>query len=158
MLFVRPARLAPYVAQLARRLARHRVAAVCGPLVGGAFVAQAVATELAVEATWSQRQDGAYALPAGVLPFLRGRRVAVVDDAVNAGSAVLSTAAALTAAGAEVCAVGTLLALGDAVEALPAALGVPVEHLAALPTTLWPVADCPLCRTGAPVDPAPSAP
>jgi orotate phosphoribosyltransferase len=97
-------------------------------------------------------------LPDSVLPLLRGRRVAVVDDAVNAGSAVLSTAAALTAAGAEVCVVGTLLVLNDAADAVGTALGVPVEHLAALPTTLWTVADCPLCLTGAPLDPPPPAP
>jgi orotate phosphoribosyltransferase len=100
---------------------------VCGLVVGGAFVAHAVAARLDTEFRWSAWSDGGYTLPDSVMSLLRGRRVAVVDDAVNAGSAVLSTAAALTAAGATIAAVGTLLALSDAVAAIGTALDVPVE-------------------------------
>jgi orotate phosphoribosyltransferase len=149
VLFVRPAGLAPYVSRLASQLARHRVEAVCGPLVGGAFVAQAVAASLDLTFTWSTWPS--YALPPSLVPSLRGRRVAIVDDAVNAGSAVQSTATALTAAGATIAVVGTLLALNDASARVGTTLGVPVEHLATLPTTLWPAAACPLCATGAPL-------
>src|SRR6266851_793895 len=39
-LFVQPARLRPFVNGLARTLRPHKVAGVCGPLVGGAFLAQ----------------------------------------------------------------------------------------------------------------------
>src|SRR5215204_6419129 len=45
-LFVRPRALQPFVVELAARLARHQVEVVCGPLVGGAFVAQEIAAEL----------------------------------------------------------------------------------------------------------------
>src|SRR6185369_5705277 len=41
-LFLRPARLRPYVDWLAERLRGHGVDAVCGPLEGGAFLAYAV--------------------------------------------------------------------------------------------------------------------
>ena len=67
------------------------------------------------------------------------RRVAIVDDAINAGSAVAATAAALP----QVVAVGALLTLGAA----PATLaGAPVERLATLDSALWPAADLPAVR------------
>jgi orotate phosphoribosyltransferase len=150
-LLVRPLRLQPHVAELASRLVRHRPEVVCGPLVGGAFVAQAVATELDVAFSYSSRRNGAYEIPAAFEPVLAGRRVAVVDDAINAGSAVLGTAATVRALGGRLSTVGALLALGPPVDA-----GAPVEHLAALPNELWTVAACPLCHAGTPLDRPPS--
>ena len=150
-LFVRPLRLQPYVAELASQLARHGLDAVCGPLVGGAFVAQAVAAELDVAFCYSSLRGGSYRLPTALEPVLAGRRVAVVDDAINAGSAVLGTAAAVRALGGRLSVIGALLILGSPLDA-----GVPVEHLAALPNALWTVADCPLCQAGAPLDRPPS--
>src|SRR5262245_41951365 len=67
----RPHLLRPFVIALAGRLSAHAVEAVCGPLVGGAFVAQAVAAELGVSCFWTERVAGpvGYRLPDG----LRGR-------------------------------------------------------------------------------------
>src|SRR3989442_16006605 len=48
-LCLRPRRLRRFAAELARRLKRYQVEAVCGPLVEGAFLAQMVAEELDVE-------------------------------------------------------------------------------------------------------------
>ena len=42
-LFVDPVAIAPLVAALAGRLRAHAPTAVCGPLLGGAFLAQAIA-------------------------------------------------------------------------------------------------------------------
>jgi orotate phosphoribosyltransferase len=148
-LFLRPRRLQPYVAELASQLARHGLEVVCGPLVGGAFAAQAVAAELDLACCYSS--PGSYALPAAFEPVVAGRRVAIVDDAINAGSAVRGTAAAIRAAGGQLTVVGALLRLGAPVD-----FGVPVEHLAALPRALWIVTDCPLCNAGAPLDRPPS--
>lgn len=149
-LFVRPAPLAPHCAELARRLAAYGVSAVCGPLTGGAFAAQAVAVELDARFAWTTWPG--YTLPGPLAAAVAGRRVAIVDDAVNAGSAVLATASALTTAGATVAAVGALLVLDDAATVVGKALDVPVEHLATLPTSLWPAPACPLCAAGAPLD------
>jgi orotate phosphoribosyltransferase len=54
-LFVRPGRLRRFVAGLADKLAGHGVEAVCGPLTGGAFLAQAVAAALDVEFHYTER-------------------------------------------------------------------------------------------------------
>jgi orotate phosphoribosyltransferase len=152
-LFLRPHRLGPYLAQLADRLSRHAVDAVCGPLVGGAFVAQLLAARLDLECYYSARSEPlhpvGYRIPDAFGRRLPGRRVAVVDDVINAGSAVRATAGALRGCGAEPVAIGALLVLGSAVA--EAAGGLPVEAVATAPNPLWPSADCPLCAAGTPL-------
>ena len=59
-LFLRPRRVARFAAALAGRLAGHDIEVVCGPLIGGAFVAQMVAAELDLEFCFTER----YARPA----------------------------------------------------------------------------------------------
>jgi orotate phosphoribosyltransferase len=154
-LFLRPAKLQPLTRELARRLAAHGVEAIVGPLVGGALVAQVVAAELDVRFAFAARRASArgvdYVIPESVHHHLRDRSVAVVDDAINAGSATRATVAALTAMGTRPVAVGALLTLGET--ALPhfAASGLPVETLARLPNVLWEAAHCPLCAAGEPL-------
>jgi orotate phosphoribosyltransferase len=153
-LFLRPGSLRPFVAELARRLAAHHPDAVCGPLTGGAFLAQMVAAELGAEFYHAERivrprgvgpDPVGYRIPDALRPAVRGKAVAVVDDAINAGSAVRGTVADLHACGARPVAVGALLVLGDAAAAFAADRGVPLERIAHLPTGLWAPADCPLC-------------
>src|SRR5206468_8123548 len=54
-LFCAPRRIAPFVATLASALRPHAVSAVCGPLLGGAFLAQLVAHALDVEFCFTAR-------------------------------------------------------------------------------------------------------
>jgi orotate phosphoribosyltransferase len=160
-LFLRPNRLRPFVAALAARLALHGVEAVCGPLEGGAFVAQAVAAELDAEFYFAERIASGtggeagpvnYRLPEGLRPRVRGRRVAVVDDAINADSAVRAAVADLGSCGARTVAVGALVVLGDAAPTLAADLGVPLECGCHMPGRLWVPTDCPLCAAGVPLN------
>jgi orotate phosphoribosyltransferase len=97
-LFARPARLEPFAAELARRLAAHGIDVVC--------------------------------------------------DVVNAASATRATLDELRSCGASVVAIGALVTLGDAAEALAEREGLALERLAALPNTLWQPADCPMCAAG----------
>jgi orotate phosphoribosyltransferase len=154
-LFLRPAALLPFARELARRLATHRVEAVVGPLVGGAFVAQMVATELDVGFAFAERRVAAqgvtYAIPDALHTHLRGNTVAIVDDAINAGSATRATLAALTAIGARPVAVGALLILGETALPAFAASGLAVESIARLPNDLWEPAACPMCAAGVPI-------
>ena len=57
-LFLRPRRLQPYVPSSRSQVARHEPEVVCGPLVGGAFVAQSVAAELDIDFCYTARHDG----------------------------------------------------------------------------------------------------
>ena len=156
-LFARPARLAPFVAELAERLSACGADVVCGPLVGGAFVAQAVAERLGIEASWTERvaaPAGAglyaarYRIPDALRDRLRGRSVAIVDDVVNAGSATGATIADLRACDARPVALGALLVLGEGAARLAGEEGLALASVAALPNAIWAPADCPLCAAG----------
>jgi orotate phosphoribosyltransferase len=154
-LFRRPALLLPFARKLAKHLEAHRVEAVVGPLVGGAFVAQMVAAELDLAFAFAERlvdaQGVTYAIPDTLHDFLRGKSVAIVDDAINAGSATRATYAALRSLGARPVAVGALLILGDTALPLFEASKLAVECIARLPNELWESASCPLCAAGAPL-------
>src|SRR5258705_8910249 len=54
-LFAVPGRIGPFVSQLTESLRPYGVTAVCGPLLGGAFLAQLVAQALEVEFCFTQR-------------------------------------------------------------------------------------------------------
>ena len=156
-LLLRPARLRPYVGWLAERLREHRVDAVCGPLEGGAFLAYAVADLLSVAflagyrspAVRPDRATG-YRLPQ-VPGGIGGWRVAVVDDAVNAGTAVAACLDQARRRGAVPVAVAAVLALGQASEIVPATLRVPFYAAGPIPSQAWPTGHCPLCADGIPL-------
>ena len=166
-LFAEPRRIAPFVAALTAALRPHAVAAVCGPLLGGAFLAQLVAHALDVEFCFTERvalsrpgglYQARYRLPPAYAPRLRGRRVAIVDDVMSAGSALRGTHAELAAHGAQPVVAGALLVLGSAGASHFAERGVPVEAVARDRYELWLPEACPLCAAGLPVeDAAPAA-
>ena len=154
-LFLRPARLRPYVEWLAERLREHSPDAVCGPLEGGAFLAYAVADLLGVAFLAGYRSPGqatGYHLPS-VPGGIGGWRVAVVDDAVNAGTAVAACLRELRAQGAVPVAVAALLALGEANAIVPARLGVPFYPAGTITSRAWAARECPLCAGGIAVTP-----
>ena len=105
----RPAAIQPLVQELARKLVAYEVDAVCGPLNEGAFVALMVANELGCDFAYAERfpdpgNDALfpvrYRVPAALRPFVAGRRVAIVNDVISAGSAVRGTLADLRGCGA----------------------------------------------------------
>lgn len=156
-LFVSPGRIRPVVEALAVKLKDSKIDAVCGPLVGGAFLAQAVASLLDVEFYYAERFIPAvrdtlfpveYRIPAAVVGRLSGKSVAVVDDAVSAGSAVRGTIASLEAHGAKPTAVGALLVMGDQAEQFCKERGLALEHITRLTYNVWLPGECPLCASG----------
>ena len=134
----------------------ERIEAVVGPLVGGAFVAEMVAVELDLRFAFAERRVDAtgvtYVIPDAFHDPLRGRTVAIVDDAINAGSATRATFAALTALGARPVAVGALLILGETALPFFAANNLAVESVARRANELWAPAACPLCASGVPLE------
>ena len=161
-LFAEPARLRPFVAELARRLAVHRLDAVCGPMTGGAKLAEMIAAELGIEAFVAERHeptapaDGLfpikYTLPADSRARVRGKSLAIVDDAISAGSAVRGTHADLIACGARPVALGALFVFGDAIAPFAADKGLALEAIAPVDYALWPPTACPLCQAGRAVE------
>src|ERR1700722_15427243 len=74
-----------------------------------------------------------------------GWRVAIADDAVNAGTAVRACAGQLRDHGAVPVAVAALLAVGPARQVMPAALSVPFYAVDTVQSHAWRPEDCPLC-------------
>jgi orotate phosphoribosyltransferase len=160
-LFLRPRRIARFAAALAGYLARHEIEVVCGPLTGGAFLAQMIAAELDLEFCFTERyarpaHEGlfpvGYRIPSSLRLDVGGERVAVVDDAINAGSAVGGTLSALRECGAIPVAVGTLLATGAAAESPSRFDDLPLVSIAVLPGSLWLPSKCPLCDSRIPLE------
>jgi orotate phosphoribosyltransferase len=154
-LFLRPARLRPYVQWLSARLEAHQIDAVCGPLEGGAFLALTVANVLDTAFLPAARTAGpgrtGYRLPPGLDRRLASRRVAIVDDAINAGTAVTACFGLLRDSGALPVAAGSLLALGQGAATIESTTSVPCYAAATIPSQVWAATDCPLCVTGIPV-------
>jgi orotate phosphoribosyltransferase len=95
---------------------------------------------------------GAYRLAPALRDRIDGWRVAVVDDAINAGTAVRASCQELRDAGAAPVAVAALLALGRASTVVTGTLGLPFHAATTMPSQVWPAGDCPLCQSGTPLD------
>jgi orotate phosphoribosyltransferase len=152
-LFLRPDRLQPHVDWLAGRLREHQVDAVCGPLEGGAFLALALASRLGVAFLPGYRAAAIpprYRLPSPP-DGIPGWRVAIADDAVNAGTAIRACSEAVRAAGAVPVAVAALLALGPAHAVVQDTMSLPLYAAGVLHSQAWPAGHCPLCASGAPL-------
>jgi orotate phosphoribosyltransferase len=145
---------------LAERLAKEQIEVVCGPLVEGAFVALLVAESIGVPFTYSERE--AATQPDGLYPFhyripdplraeVHGRRVAIVNDVINAGSAVRGTFIDLQSCGADIVALGTLAALGEWAGHFAAAERLSLIALDTFANTVWEPSECPLCAKGEPL-------
>lgn len=160
LLCLEPTPVRRLAAELGARLVNYGVEVVCGPLIEGAFVALMVAEELRLPFVYAERlvsggETGLfpvrYRLPEGLRAVVRGKRVAIVNDVINAGSAVRGTLHDLRAAGASVVVIASLAVLGAPASRLAADNQLPLETLAALPNEIWAPAECPLCAQGLPL-------
>jgi orotate phosphoribosyltransferase len=160
-LFAVPSRIAPLVGQLAESLRPYDVAAVCGPLLGGAFLAQLVAQALDVEFCFTERvmppnaagmYQASYHLPSAFISRVRGERLAMVDDVMSAGSALRGTYTELQTHGATPVAAGAIMVLGNTGANFFRGQQIPVEAVFREAYSLWLPNECPLCAAGTPLE------
>ena len=159
-LFAEPTRIDAFVADLAAALRPHDVDVVCGALVGGAFLALLLARSLGVEFCFTEmlstHTEGlyprTYRLPHAFVARVAGKRVAIVDDVMSAGSALRGTYAALEVHGVVPVVAGALLVLGRQGSSFFADRGVPVVTTARDDYEMWPPAECPFCAQGVPLE------
>jgi len=167
-LFSEPHRIAPFVASLTTALRPYGVSVVCGPLVGGAFLAQLVAQALQIEFCFTERvmpvqsatlYQARYRLPPVFAARVDGRRVAMVDDVMSAGSALRGTYEELQAHAAVPVVAGALLILGSTGADFFAQRGVAIETVARDEYEWWLPEKCPLSAARQPLEdvPAPAA-
>lgn len=144
LLIADPTRMRASAKDLAEQLAPFETDVVCGPLEGGAFLAQWVAEALGTSFAYTTR-DG---LPPAFA--VHGRRAIVVDDAINAGFATAATVEALRGAGCAVTALGSAIVCAPEGPKVGDRLGIPQVFLEEITTNVWPAADCPLCSSTPP--------
>ena len=160
-LFAVPERIRPFADALADVLRPYDADVLCGPLTGGAFLAQRLAWSLGREFWYTMPaapEEGAglfrarYTLPPALAGRASEKRVTIVDDVMSAGSSLRATHAELRTHGARVVAVGALLVLGTVGAAHFAQLGVPVEAVAREEFRMWAPEACPDCAAGIPLE------
>lgn len=160
-LFADGTRIEPFVLRLADAIRPYGVSLVCGPLVGGAFLAQLLARALGVGFCYTERRLPAdpgglfrarYVLPPGLVPRVTGKRLALVDDVMSAGSALRGTYGEVQALGGTCVVAGALLMLGSVGADYFAGLGVPVEAVLRHDFESWAPEACPLCAAGVPLE------
>jgi orotate phosphoribosyltransferase len=160
-LFIDPAAIASQVDALVALIRPHDVSAVCGPLLGGAFLAQAVAAAMGVRFYYCEKaaSDSAsalfgarYRLPAGLREHASKERFAVIDDVISVGSSVRAVVAELKAAGARTIVVGSLSVLGTKAMDYFASVDIPVIALDRREFRTWLPVECPLCSSGIPLE------
>ena len=160
-LFAVPGKIRSLACQLTELLRPYNVPMVCGPLLGGAFLAQLVAHTLDVEFCFTERvmprdatglYQATYVLPAAFSVRGRERRIAMVDDVMSAGSALRGTYTELQRHGATPVVAGALMVLGTTGADFFAELQVPVEAVVRESYSLWLPTGCPLCKAGTPLE------
>jgi len=124
-------------------------------------LAQTIAAELDVEFCYTERfvlpqhnmlYPVEYRLPPSLAQRVYGKSAVIVDDVINAGSAVRGTLADLRSCGARTVAIGTLLVLGSAAPRFFAGQDIPLESIAYLSSGLWVPSECPLCAAQMPLE------
>ena len=161
LLFLCPKDIQPFVSELAHMISSFAIDAVCGPMVGGALIAQTIAAALETEFYYTeqvrpQNSDALYSatyhLPSQLRKRVAAKNVAIVDDVINAGSATRGTLAELQALGAKTMVITSLLVLGDIGRKYFAEREIPIRSIAQLPNDIWTPEDCPLCASQIPFD------
>jgi orotate phosphoribosyltransferase len=160
LLFLKPDRVRPLAQELAARLVKYDPEVVCGPLVEGAFLGLMVASEMGLPFTYSEPVPEEkptklyplrYRIPSVLSGEVQGKRVAIVNDAINVGSAVRGTFADLQHCQAQPVAIATLATLTPWASRFAESNGVGLEVLASLESEVWTVTACPLCIRGEPL-------
>jgi orotate phosphoribosyltransferase len=124
-------------------LGTERPAAVVAPALGGVLVAHEVARALGCLALFTERQDGAMTLRRG-FTLAAGDAVVVVEDVITTGGSTREVIDAVTARGARVVAVASLVdRSGGRLD-----LGVPCRSLLTLEVPTYAAEACPLCARG----------
>ena len=157
-----PTRVRPYVEALADKLRQQKVEAVCGPLVGGAYLAQAVAARLDVELYYTERfapehpgdslYPVEYRLPGGVAGRVRGKAVAMVDDAKCGVRDTRRRWRRCRPTGHERSPWARYWCWAKRPGAIVTSRALRSNPWPRIPYELWRPADCPLCAAGEPLE------
>jgi len=134
------------------------VEVVVGPALGGIILSQWTAHHLSgmsgkeVLGVYTEKTpEGEMALTRGYDKLVKGKRVLVVEDLVTTGGSAKKVVEAVKAAGGNVIAVGVMVNKSPQ-EVTSEFFGVPFMPLAILEVPTYDDGNCPLCKTGVPIN------
>ncbi len=156
----RPSVIRPLVVELSQVVVEWKPQVICGPLIEGGFFALLTAMDLGLSFVYALRTDGpsdsrmfpvSYELPAVLNHAVAGKRVAVLNDVISAGSAVRGTLQNLKKCGADIVGIATLALLGDSFLHFAEQEAIPLKALFRMANNMWEPEACPLCVAKVPL-------
>lgn len=131
---------------------------VVAPALGGIFLSQWTAYHLSklkgkeILSLYTEKTpDNGQIFTRGNNELVKGKKVLLLEDTVTTGGSVVKTANSVKAAGGEIVAVCVMINK-DPQNVNAEKLGIPFEWLSELPVTTYSPEECPLCRSGVPVN------
>jgi len=154
LLFHEPDALGPYVNELAKRIAKYSPEIIVGPMVEGALLALLVARKLKLPYAYiNQIKTGGnteYTISPVLAKTLTEKKVAIIDDVINAGSAVKKSIKSLKSVHSNPIVLGAFLAYGNSANKIAEREKVSLEVLEYKPNRIFEAQACPLCEQKAP--------
>lgn len=144
----------------AEKLKDYEIDTVVGPALGGIILSQWTAYHLSkfknreIYGVYTEKTpEGGQVFTRGYDKFVVGKKVLVVEDLTSTGGSAKKVVEAVRAAGGDVVAV-TVMANRNPEEVTAEYFGAKFLPLAEFKVEAYEEADCPMCKTGAPVNTA----
>jgi orotate phosphoribosyltransferase len=131
---------------------------VVGPALGGIILSQWVAYHLSdfsgkeVLGVYTEKSpENGQVFKRGYESYVKGKRVLIVEDNTVTGGSVMKVIDAVKNAGGEIIGV-CVMVNRDTEKVNDKTLGVPFDSLAELPVVTYSAEECPLCKSGIPIN------
>ena len=145
-LFIDPKVSQTMSSELAKKFENDDIDLVIGPAIGGIILAYEVAKQLNKPNIFAERQNGEMTFRRG-FGVEKGMNVLVVEDVVTTGGSVKEVVKLATDMGANVVGVGSIVDRSNG----KVDFGVKFEAVLPMEVVSYEEADCPICKTGAPI-------
>jgi orotate phosphoribosyltransferase len=132
---------------LAARIAPIGAQRIVAPALGGVIIGYTVAEALGLPFVFTERKEGQMSLRRG-FGIPGGERVVIVEDVVTTGKSTRETAKVVEERGGVVGGFASILNRSGKGNPFDA----PYESLLALDLSTYEAAECPLCKSGVPLD------
>ena len=142
-----PEHLTTVCSRIAEHFAGKGVETVISPAIGGIVVGTEVGRQLGVKTIFAERKEGAMTIRRG-FTLQPDERVLVIEDVITTGGSVAEVIALITAAGA------SLVGVGSVVDRSNGRVKLADEQFSVLSMEVvsYTPEECPLCKQGVPID------
>ncbi|MBI4407030.1 MAG: phosphoribosyltransferase [Candidatus Kerfeldbacteria bacterium] len=144
-------------AQFAEQFVPFNADIVAGPALGGIILSQWTAYHLGLKtgkpilSVYAEKKEGDLQLTRGYDALVKGKNVVVVEDLTTTGGSLKQAIAAVQQAGGNVVAAAVMVNKNPT-QVTSEFFGVPFFALTELPVELYSAEDCPLCKSGVPIN------